>query len=114
MRYVVLFWLFFCCCLIAPQADAGNGLTQDARPISAPDGALAQQLFETSRPLTVLREDAAVPGWSVRDGDRLLGYIGSTWELAESTGYSGRPLDVLVAISSDAKIAGAKLMLRPM
>lgn len=111
MRHVVLFWLFFCFCLVAPQAGADNGLTDDAKPLSAPDGDLAQQLFETSRPLTVLREDAAVPGWSVRDGDRLLGYIGSTWELAESTGYSGRPLDVLVAISSDAKIAGAKLML---
>ena len=53
----------------------------------------------------------AFPAGRVRDGGRLLGYIGSTWEIAGSAGYSGRPLDVLVAISSDAKIAGAKLML---
>lgn len=40
----------------------------------------------------------------------MIGHIGSTWEIAGSTGYSGRPLDVLVAVSPDARIAGAKLM----
>lgn len=36
--------------------------------------------------------------------------IGSTWELASSTGYSGLPLEVLVAVAPDGTIAGAQLM----
>ena len=51
-----------------------------------------------------------VPGWKVSESGNLVGYIGSTWEIAGSTGYSGRPLDVLVAITPSARIAGAQLM----
>ena len=48
---------------------------------------------------------------AVRTGDgRLLGYAFSTREVAGSVGYSGRPLDVLVAVAPDARIAGARLM----
>jgi NosR/NirI family nitrite reductase transcriptional regulator len=39
-----------------------------------------------------------------------IGHIGSTWEIAGSVGYSGRPLDVLVALSPQARITGALLV----
>ena len=59
---------------------------------------------------TVARQEAPVPGWRVEADGQPLGLIGSTWELANSTGYSGRPLDVLVAVTPDGRVAGARLM----
>ena len=58
----------------------------------------------------MVRIGDGVPGWTVTVGGDVAGYIGSTWEIAESVGYSGRPLDVLVAISPEAKISGAILV----
>jgi NosR/NirI family nitrite reductase transcriptional regulator len=46
----------------------------------------------------------------VRSATAVLGYVGSTWEVANSVGYSGRPLDVMVAISPEARIIGARLV----
>ena len=60
--------------------------------------------------MQVQRIDAGVPGWTVAQGGEVRGQIGSTWEIAGSVGYSGRPLDVLVAISPEARIAGALLV----
>jgi NosR/NirI family nitrite reductase transcriptional regulator len=60
--------------------------------------------------ISVIRDDDGVPGWTVMRNGTPLGYIGSTWEIAGTVGYSGRPLDVLVAIAPDARIAGAKLL----
>ena len=67
-------------------------------------------MFGRKGPLTIQREADGVPGWKVSESGNLVGYIGSTWEIAGSTGYSGRPLDVLVAITPSARIAGAQLM----
>ena len=39
-----------------------------------------------------------------------MGYIASTWEISESLGYSGKPIDILVAVSLDGLITGARLM----
>jgi NosR/NirI family nitrite reductase transcriptional regulator len=57
-----------------------------------------------------MREEGGVPGWTVRQGGAVVGHVGSTWEIAGSVGYSGRPLDVLVAVSPDARITGALLV----
>ncbi|WP_207103136.1 4Fe-4S binding protein, partial [Paracoccus shandongensis] len=79
---------------------------------AAPDASLAAALFGLPPGSTpgLTRQDAPVPGWRAEAGGRVLGLIGSTWELAGSTGYSGQPLDVLVAVAPDGRIAGAQLM----
>ena len=76
-----------------------------------PDTALASEMFGVSGRVVLLRQEVSIPGWQVStlDGTNL-GYIGSSWEIARTVGYSGRPIDMLVAITSDAKIASAKLM----
>ncbi len=95
--------------LAAGAAGLAGGLGADAIVAAAPDQAIVSGLFGRDG-LTVTRQDASVPGWTVRSGDDEVGVIGSTWEIAGSVGYSGRPLDVLVAVTPDAKIAGARLM----
>ena len=79
---------------------------------AAPDAVLAAALFQMppgSTPM-LTRQETPVPGWTVAADGRVLGLIGSTWELAGSTGYSGQPLDVLVAVAPDGRVAGARLM----
>ncbi|MEF2548053.1 4Fe-4S binding protein [Aurantimonas sp. E1-2-R+4] len=75
-----------------------------------PDLALAARLFARDGPLALTREEGAVPGWSVTTPDGLIGHIASTWEITESVGYSGRPIDILVAVTRDGRIAGARLI----
>lgn len=41
---------------------------------------------------------------------QLIGYLASTWQVARSVGYSGKPIDILVAVGTDAVIAGARLV----
>ncbi|MGO9392587.1 4Fe-4S binding protein [Rhodoblastus sp.] len=43
-------------------------------------------------------------------GDRLLGYAFINADWVNSTGYSGQPIQILEALSTDGKIAGARLM----
>ncbi|MCB1520269.1 MAG: 4Fe-4S binding protein [Hyphomicrobiaceae bacterium] len=50
------------------------------------------------------------PAWIATGPAGLLGYVASTWEIAGSVGYSGRPIDILIAITPEAKIAGALLV----
>jgi NosR/NirI family nitrite reductase transcriptional regulator len=94
---------------LAVFASAG-GLSAETITAAEPDPAIAARIFGIDKALTITREEAGVPGWTVSDGAGVVGYIGSTWEIAATVGYSGRPLDVLVAVSPDAKIAGAMLM----
>ncbi|WP_244870041.1 NosR/NirI family protein [Pseudorhodobacter ferrugineus] len=82
---------------------------ESLRP-TAPDSALAARLLGVGGPVQIARQDGGVPGWTIRGDGRIVGYIGSTWEIAGSVGYSGRPLDVLVALSPDAVIRGAQLV----
>ncbi len=92
----------------APVPAAGpGGVAPDA---TAPTPPLAARLTGIPEPLRLLREEGAVPGWTVLSGGSVAGHIGSTWELSESIGYSGRPLDVLFAISPDAIVTGAELV----
>ncbi|HRO15933.1 MAG TPA: hypothetical protein PLL33_13005, partial [Paracoccus sp. (in: a-proteobacteria)] len=100
--------------LSAPPAHAAP-LGRDAVAsvtAAAPTPAIAAALFglPEGSAVTLDRQQAPVPGWRARAKGRDLGLIGSTWELAGSTGYSGRPLDVLVAVTPGGQIAGARLM----
>ncbi len=89
------------------QVDA---LRPAAEPFAAPDSATAGRIFAAEGPLTVLRVETPPQGWRVEGPDGLVGHIGSTWELARATGYSGQPIDVLVGVTPEARIAGAELV----
>lgn len=102
--------LFVWLALSLPTLAGGGPLGTAAPETRAPTGDEAAALFATDAPVQVTRDAAGVPGWTVRQGTAVLGYVGSTWELAGSVGYSGRPLDVLVAVTPKAHIAGALLV----
>ena len=90
---------------------AAEGLIADeALAVIAPTSDEAAHLLDLQAPVQVTRIDAGVPGWTISKDGRVVGEIGSTWEIAGSVGYSGRPLDVLVAISTQARITGARLV----
>jgi len=101
-------------CLVATLAVLAGPVAsldrQGTDPINVPEPQTAQRLLDAVDPVTLSRDADGVPGWTVRQGDRVIGYLASTWEVAGSVGYSGRPLDVLVAITPQAVIAGAVLM----
>jgi NosR/NirI family nitrite reductase transcriptional regulator len=101
--------LFLLLSLSAPVA-AEELMAEDATSLTAPTAEQAAALLDLTPPVQVQRIDAGVPGWSVSKDGRVMGEIGSTWEIAGSVGYSGRPLDVLVAITPDARISGALLV----
>lgn len=101
--------------LAGPPADAapqGIGAPVESVAPAEPTPLLATALFQTPPGVTprLVRQETPVPAWAVEVNGERLGLIGSTWELAGSTGYSGRPLDVLVAVAPDGRIAGAQLM----
>ena len=88
----------FCLCLSLGSALADGLIADDALSVTAPT------------PVQAARIDDGVPGWTASQGGRVVGEIGSTWEIAGSVGYSGRALDVLVAVSPKARITGALLV----
>ena len=47
---------------------------------------------------------------SVTRGGETLGYLGSTWDIAHTAGYSGLPVDILVFVDNHAVIRGALLV----
>ena len=46
----------------------------------------------------------------VMRGGEVLGYLGSTWDIAHTAGYSGLPVDILVLVDGHAVIRGALLV----
>ncbi len=96
--------------LTAGAVVAEGLIAQDAPEVVAPTPEQAATLLGLAPPVQVQRIDAGVPGWTVSQAGRVVGEIGSTWEIAGSVGYSGRPLDVLVAVTPQARIAGARLV----
>src|SRR3990172_8385261 len=46
----------------------------------------------------------------VRRNARLIGYLASSAEVAHSVGYSGKPIDIAVALDLNATIVGARLI----
>lgn len=96
--------------LSEPLARAEGLIVDDTLSVTAPTAEQAAALLEIAAPVQVQRIDAGVPGWTVTKDGRVVAEIGSTWEIAGSVGYSGRPLDVLVAVSPEARIAGALLV----
>ena len=109
MRHLLA--LAILCGLTASPAVAQEGFVPaDAIAAAEPDAALAGRVFGAAGPLTLERIEASPPGWRVDGPEGPVGHIGSTWELTSSVGYSGRPIDILVGVTPDAKIAGAELI----
>lgn len=111
MRCLALLVLAFGLCLgagLRPLQAEQAGVA--AINIIDPTPDLAAALLGLAGPVQVRRQDAGVPGWDVTAQGKPVGYLGSTWAVAGSVGYSGRPLDVLVAIAPDGRITGAQLM----
>jgi len=77
---------------------------------ATPTRDIAAGFFDLTGPLVLQHQGDPVPGWAVSDTSGVVGYIASTWDLTGSVGYSGRPLDVLVAIDTKGRIVGARLM----
>lgn len=97
--------------LLSVTLSRAEGLiADDALAVTAPSAEQAAMLLGLHGPVQVARIDDGVPGWSVAEAGEIRGQIGSTWEIAGSVGYSGRPLDVLVAVTPQARIAGALLV----
>jgi NosR/NirI family nitrite reductase transcriptional regulator len=99
-----------CLSLSVGAALADGLIAENALAVTPPDPAQAAQLLDLQGPVSVLRIEDGVPGWRVVQDGVTVGEIGSSWEIAGSVGYSGRPLDVLVAVSPQARIAGALLV----
>ncbi|HUF87180.1 MAG TPA: 4Fe-4S binding protein [Thermohalobaculum sp.] len=92
-------------------AQPAGALTPAAVEPAVPDAGLAAELFAAEASgLSLLREDAPPPAWAVRGPGGPVGYIASSWEITRSVGYSGKPIDILVAVSPEGRIAGARLM----
>ncbi|MCK0150473.1 NosR/NirI family protein [Marivita sp. S6314] len=80
---------------------------------SGMDTVHAARLLDLDSTDVLIRKDAdPVPSWHViaADDRRELGQIASTWEVLRSTGYSGKPLDILVAVGPSGTIVGAELV----
>lgn len=105
----ILAVLALCLGLMPPPAPAETGGFASIT-VADPTPDLAAELLASPGPVQVTRQEAGVPGWDVSAAGKPLGYLASTWQVAGSVGYSGRPLDVLVAISPAGRITGAKLM----
>ncbi len=100
--------LLLLCCAGSAAVAAGPPLPVDMAP-AEPTPQIAARMFGVAEP-SLERIETVPPGWRITGPDGLVGYIASTWESAESVGYSGRPIDILVGITPDAHIAGAELM----
>jgi transcriptional regulator of nitric oxide reductase len=78
-------------------------------PASATDLTPAKSFFADA--VTIEPVAGATPHGTIRSGDgRVLAYAFSTREVAGSVGYSGRPLDIVAAVSPDGIVAGATIV----
>jgi transcriptional regulator of nitric oxide reductase len=72
--------------------------------------AVAAQFFP-SETVSIEAPQGNPPAAAVRASDgRLLGYAFSTREVSGSVGYSGRPLDIVAAVTPEGVVAGARIV----
>lgn len=69
---------------------------------------LAQQVFPDARSLVQLNGNT--PAYLVRGERAQLGYVFTTLEVAPIAAYSGKPVNTLVGLSQDGRIAGVRLL----
>ena len=88
--------------LLLPAAAGGAAKDETALAaelFAVPEASVSLGAFEGSPPAAEVR----------RDG-RLLGYLVSSRAAIGSVGYSGKPVDVWLAIDPEARVAGARLV----
>ncbi|MGA8294622.1 MAG: 4Fe-4S binding protein [Rhodoplanes sp.] len=77
---------------------------------AAADLGVAKNFFAADLAAVVEEAGGMPPSAAVRAGDgRVLGYAFSTHEVSGSVGYSGRPLDIMAAVTPEGIIAGATI-----
>jgi NosR/NirI family nitrite reductase transcriptional regulator len=77
----------------------------------AADLTIAAQFFSSSGRATVELPQGSPPSAIVRASDgHILGYAFSTLDVSGSVGYAGRPLDIVVAITPEGIVAGARIV----
>lgn len=54
--------------------------------------------------------DATPPSAAVYSGEKLLGYVYLNSDVVDATGYSGKPIHIVVGLALDGKVVGAKLV----
>jgi transcriptional regulator of nitric oxide reductase len=82
-----------------------------AQPAVTADLTAATQFFASTDAVVIEPVAGEVPHGIVRSADgRVLAYAFSTREVAGSVGYSGRPLDVVGAVSPEGIVAGAVIV----
>ena len=97
-------------------AEAAANASPNATPNAAPNAKLAQYLGKAQPADLVAGADrfgavlANAPLVPVYKGDTLLGHAYLTSDFVNTTGYSGRPIHVLVGLTPDGTVAGAKLV----
>jgi transcriptional regulator of nitric oxide reductase len=78
---------------------------------AANDLLIARQFFPPDAAITIEGVQGRPPAAIVRDSDgRILAYAFSTREVSGSVGYSGRPLDIVAAVTPEGLIAGARIV----
>jgi transcriptional regulator of nitric oxide reductase len=78
---------------------------------AAADLSVARQFYPGEASVRIEQAAGTPPAAAVRGGDgRILGYAFSTRDVSGSVGYSGRPLDIVAAVSPEGVVAGAVIV----
>jgi transcriptional regulator of nitric oxide reductase len=87
----------------------GTLLPCEAR--AASDLSVAAQFFPSEQQVSIESAQGQPPAAIVRAADgRILGYAFSTRDVSGSVGYSGRPLDIVAAVTTEGIIVGARIV----
>ena len=90
--------------LPSARADDGPASQEELR-------ALAADLFVVDvERITISDATGTTPATLVESDGVFIGYLASTSAVIGSVGYSGKPIDVMIAIDKKATIAGARLL----
>lgn len=80
-----------------------------SRSASLDSSAVADLFGSTGKGIAIQTVEGDPPAAEVARNGQLYGYVFSTQAVSGSVGYSGRPIDIHVALTLDGKIAGARI-----
>jgi NosR/NirI family nitrous oxide reductase transcriptional regulator len=101
---IVMLALMLCviAVMLAPSAHAAGRLADELKQVTAAD------VFPGADSIGAVEGNP--PAAAAYKGSELLGYIYLNADVVDSTGYSGKPINILVGIDTKGKIISAKLM----
>jgi transcriptional regulator of nitric oxide reductase len=86
-------------------------LTLASQAAVAADHSIAREFFPHDSIAAIESASGSPPASILRAGDgRIVAYAFSTRDVAGSVGYSGRPLDIVAAVTPEGIIAGARIV----